>query len=47
MNTKKNKNNESTFKPFNIICSKNIVRNIINNQNYICNNFNVDKPNNN
>ena len=47
MNMKKNKNNEVTFKPFNIICNKSVVRNIINNQNFICNNCGVNKPNNN
>ena len=47
MNKKKNKNNEVPFKPLNIICNKSVVRNIINNQNFICNNCDINKPNNN
>jgi len=47
MNNKKNKNNEVPFKPLNIICNKSVVRNIINNQNFICNNCDNNKPNNN
>ena len=47
MNKKKNINNEVPFKPLNIICNKSVVRNIINNQNFICNNCDNNKPNNN
>ena len=47
MNSKKNKNNDVLFKPLNIICNKSVVRNFINNQNFICNNCEINKPNNN
>ena len=47
MNKKKNKNNDVLFKPLNIICNKSVVRNIINNQNFICNNCDINKPINN
>ena len=45
MNKKKTKNNDVPFKPLNIICNKSVVRNIINNQNIICNNCEITKPN--
>ena len=45
LNKKKTKNNDVPFKPLNIICNKSVVRNIINNQNIICNNCEITKPN--
>jgi len=45
LNKKKVKNNDVPFKPLNIICNKSVVRNIINNQNIICNNCEITKPN--